>query len=627
MRQTLYTLTRQPHASGSDANLELANFISKVYSDSGLAVYKSNFTGFIKYPTEVSVEVKGLVNYKCKLKEECVPEDPTSCHPNITSPYIAYTGGGFADGGLVYVNYGREEDYAYLEQNRISVLGTIVIARYGHIFRGNKAHLAEKYGARGLLIYSDPADDAKGPVYPEGPWRAPTSIQGGSAHYLSLCPGDPLRVDICNVTSPEDLMPSIPVHALSYDDAQHLLMGLVKSPAPPSWQGGLPFRYNIQSDETTVEMFIKTNTYNASLVNVHGILRGEVTDKFLIVGAHRDAWSFGAVDPGSATSVITEVVKALGELYKKGWKPKRTIYFMSWDGEEQGQLGSSYWVESNENMLRSGALAYFNLDTAVSGPFFASSATPSLASMIRNATKFVNDPTLHEPIYNIWDKNVKILGSGSDFTSFLDYMGIPSSDIRYTSKYYGVYHSSYDSFHWMEKFGDPGFKRHKAVSQVLGLMIMAFSDRQIVPYNFTEYGQALTDMHKFTVDNLNSKNGSSEVSLNRLNLLIKEFLNTSIAVHNHVNSKTNLTNAASEKINDIFMKIERQFIGRGLPGRGYYKHVVQAPGLNTGYGAHVLPGINDSIDKKDWALANRETRVVEERVKSAETLLRSILLI
>lgn len=625
LRDTLFKLTRSPHMSGSQENFELAQTVAKEYVQSGLHTFQTNYNGYIKLPEEVHIELTSPHKYTCKLKEECVPTDPTSCHPNITSPHIAYTADGHAKAPLVYVNYGRVEDFEKLKAVGVNITGKIAIARYGYIFRGNKAYNAEKNGAIGLIIYSDPGDDAKGPVYPEGPWRSPTSIQGGSAHYLSLCPGDPMRLKSCNVSKLTDLIPSIPVHPLSYGDAEPLMRSLNKNPAPSSWQGGFSFPYYIDSNHTIVDFSMKTKQLDISLVNVHGFLKGTSTDKFVIVGSHRDAWSFGAVDPGSATSIIIEVANALGNLAKRGWKPRRSIYFMSWDGEEQGQLGSSYWVESNEELIRSGALAYFNLDTAVSGPFFSSSATPSLASMIRNITKFVNDPTLHEPIYNIWDRNVKILGSGSDFTSFLDYMGIPSSDVRYTSKFYGVYHSSYDSFHWMDNFGDPGFKRHKAISQVLGLMTMTFADARIIPYNFTEYGYRLLEMYNFTVNNLESKDGSNLVNLSRLQFVIQEFLNTSMTVHNFVTNRPNLDDTQCEAVNNIFMMLERQFLGPGLPGRRYYKHIVQAPGMNTGYGAHFFPGINDSIDNKNWASARQETRIAEERIISAQLLLKSVL--
>lgn len=624
MRSHLERLTLNPHETGSQENSLLADYFLNEISSSGLETFKTKYSGYLKYPSNVSIELISPFYFKAKLKEKCEDVDKTSCHPDISPPYIAYSGEGDVESSVVYVNYGRIEDFEYLRKQNISVKGKIVIARYGMIFRGNKAMLAQKYGASAILIYSDPYDDVKGPYFPYGPWRSPTSVQRGSAHFLSLCPGDPMRIDICNVTSHNDLIPHIPVHPLSYSDAEPILRSLNLNRAPDTWQGGLPFVYHIESNSTVLRLSIKTKETNLPLINGHAFLKGKNSTLNIIVGSHRDAWTLGAVDPGSATSIIIEVAKTLGELKKRGWIPKRSVYFMSWDGEEQGQLGSSYWVESNEEKISKTTAAYFNLDTAVSGPFFHSSATPSLVNLIRNVTHYVFDPTLFQPICDIWDGDVKILGSGSDFTSFLDYLGIPSSDVRYTSKYYGVYHSAYDGLYWMENFGDPGFKRHKAIAQVLGLMIMRFIDSNIFPFDFTVYGLKLREMLRFTINNAKEKGVDKFLNFDKLNQTIEYFYNISFEAKQYLSDTTRFSESDADKINDILLNIERQFLGKGLPGRRYYKHIVQAPGLNTGYGAHFFPGINDPIDNYDWKTAQYEIDIAKDRIHNAADMLKSV---
>lgn len=625
LKNHLQTFTSNPHESGSHENVILADYWLNQISSAGIETFKSNYTGYLKYSSQVSVELISPSYYKAKLKEKCEELDKTSCHVKIIPPFIAYSAGGDVQSSIVYVNYGRVEDFDYLKQHNISVEGKIVLARYGRIFRGNKVMHAEQRGASAILIYSDPDDDGRGPYFPHGPWRSPTSVQRGSGHYVSLCPGDPMRTKICNVSSHQELIPKIPVHPLSYSDAEPFLRSLKKTRAPESWQGGLPFEYYIESNNAVAKVSVKTKEVSIPLINGHAFLRGKNTTSNIIVGSHRDAWTLGAVDPGSSSSIIVEVAKALGSLKKRGWMPKRSVYFMSWDGEELGQLGSAYWVESNEAMISKTTAAYFNLDTAVSGPFFHSSATPSLAKTIRNVTSYVYDTTLYEPIYDVWDRNVNILGSGSDFTSFLDYLGVPSSDVRYTSKFYGVYHSAYDGFYWMENFGDPGFKRHKAIAQVLGLMIMKFVDSTILPFDFSEYGLRLKEMLNFTINNSKQKGGENILNFKQLNQVIEEFYKISNDVNGYLVDQSKFSENDADTINDILTRIERQFLGKGLPGRGYYKHIVQAPGISTGYGAHFFPGINDPIDQIDWITAQKEINVASERIYSAAALLKTIL--
>jgi N-acetylated-alpha-linked acidic dipeptidase len=393
------------------------------------------------------------------------------------------------------------------------VKGKIVIARYGKSFRGVKAKVAEENGALGLIIYSDPMDDGymKGDVYPRGPWRPEEAVQRGSIYYMFEYPGDPLTpgypaLKDAKRIPPESAksLPKIPTMPVSYKIARKILENLSGLNVPEGWQGGLPFAYHIGPGPAKVKMKIKSDWKVRRIKNVIAELKGFVEpEKKIILGNHHDAWVYGAVDPNSGTSVMLETARALSELVKSGWKPKRSILFCAWDAEEYGLIGSTEWVEENLKDLSENAIVYINIDAAVSGKNFGASSVPSLDNFIQEVIKNVNDPESGNSIfYEMWlrqnkenrkkynpdSAKVKIgrLGSGSDYTAFLDYAGIPSIDLSFSGNY-GVYHSQLDNFYWMKNFGDPSFKYHETMVKIVGLMLMRLSSCDYLPFDYFDY--------------------------------------------------------------------------------------------------------------------------------------------
>ncbi|RCI02109.1 hypothetical protein CU098_000808, partial [Rhizopus stolonifer] len=589
--------------------------------------------------------------YEAKLTEDPIDEDETSHDPNTVPTFHGYSKNGTAQGRVVYANYGRLEDFEFLKTQGIQLNGTIALVRYGGSFRGLKVRAAEVYGCSGVLIYSDPIDD--GPLnkseengnpaesYPKGPWRSPSSAQRGSVLYLSLLAGDPLTpgypaLENATRVDPEEGLAKIPSLPLSWEDALPLLkatQGLgVKG---KDWTGGLDVDYS--SGPTEGEAILVNHIENkvTPIWNVIGRIEGsEEPEKVIVLGNHRDAWVYGAVDPSSGSAALLELARVLGELVKRGWRPRRTILLASWDAEEYGLVGSTEWVEDNRDWLDKQAVVYINVDTAVSGPHFETNASPSLNRLIYQVASLVSDPRTGGSIYDAWSADhglekppVGQLGSGSDFVAFLDHVGIASINLAFKGDY-GVYHSNYDSFHWMEKFGDPEFKYHKAIVQVWGLLALRLADSLILPFSPLDYAVELVDY----VDQLNSYSvyqldvladsvqvlkkvaGDFERRVERLAQRLTDY-NSNAQIPTWLQKKL-------KKINDRLTYFERDLTdAEGIPGRTWFKHVVYAPGLWTGYSSQVFPAIVDSIDAhNDSLVAHTEERAAKSIRRAAKGL-------
>ncbi|HYP52518.1 MAG TPA: M28 family metallopeptidase, partial [Pyrinomonadaceae bacterium] len=515
-REHLRRLTAEPHLAGTREGQRVALYIRDQLRLAGLAAELREYQVLLAYPRRPSVvELVAPRRERLPLRESVVAQDPTSAHPRIVPLFNGYSASGDVTAPLVYVNYGLPDDYAALKRIGVDVRGRVCIARYGRSFRGVKAKVAEEHGARALIIYSDPADDGymQGVTYPRGPWRPPASAQRGSVQYIFEYPGDPLTPGVAAVPGASRLtlaqatnVPRIPVQPVSYADARRLLEPLRGPLRPRGFQGGLPFPYHVGGTADVRVRVVTDMTFETrSIYNVEARLEGaQEPDRWVVLGNHHDAWVFGAVDPNSGTTAMLEVGRALGELVRRGWRPRRTIILCAWDAEEYGLVGSTEWAEQHAAELREKAVAYVNMDAAVSGSNFGAASVPSLWKLLRAATRDVRDPRTRKSIYEAWqarsrdaeltdaeaatdtpiaEARIGSLGSGSDYTPFLQHLGVAAIDMGFGGDY-GVYHSAYDSFHWMAKFGDPKFEYHTASAQIWGTVALRLAEAPALPFDY-----------------------------------------------------------------------------------------------------------------------------------------------
>jgi N-acetylated-alpha-linked acidic dipeptidase len=647
-REHLRYYTSNPHLAGTPEDYEQAVYTRDQFRKSGIAADLVEYRVLLPYPKERVVELvrPEAARFRASLAEESVAEDPTSTHPRIVPVFNGYSASGEVTAELVYVNYGLPEDYDKLQELGVDVKGKIAIARYGRSFRGVKAMVAEERGAVGVLIYSDPADDGymKGDVYPKGPWRSAPSAQRGSVQFLSIYPGDPLTPGVGATAEAKRLsidqaknIPHIPVQPLSYRDAAPLLQALEGKNVPTGWQGGLPFAYHTGPGPAVVHVKIEMEFQVRPIWNVIGRIEGAVEpDRLVILGNHRDAWVFGAVDPNSGSSTLLEVARGFGELLKQGWKPRRTIILASWDGEEFGLLGSTEWVEQHAPMLRAQAVAYLNVDSAVSGKNFGASASPSLASLVRQTARDITDPASGQSLYDSWRQRPRVregrpedqaeseprvgrLGSGSDYTPFLQHLGIAAVDFGFGGDY-GVYHSIYDSFHWMEKFGDPTFAYHQTAAQMWGLIALRLADADVLPFDYMEYAKQLQNYVQEIEASLDKPRDNLDLTPLRRAIELFSAAARLAQAETHRARNPAATSTIRRDLNDRLMLTERAFIDpQGLPRRPWYKHTVYAPGLYAGYAAEVFPGLVQAIKEKNWQEARAQVERLGQAIERAAT--------
>lgn len=670
-REHLRRLTAEPHVAGTKEDYATALYVRDQIRGFGLSSELKEYEVLLPYPSQPSiVELASPIRERLTVKEEAIAEDPSSSNSKIIPLFNGYSPSGDVTAPLVYVNYGLPPDYEALKKLGVEVKGKIAIARYGNSFRGVKAKVAEDNGAVGLIIYSDPADDGymQGDVYPKGPWRPASSAQRGSVQFLFQAPGDPLtpgrpsvpgvsRLKIEEVTG----LPRIPVQPISYGDARRLLEPLRGPVRPKDFQGGLPFPYHVGGTEY-VRVHLKTQMdYQVRKIwNVISRIDGdEEKDRWVIMGNHRDAWTFGAVDPNSGTTAMLESARAFGSLLKKGWKPRRTILLCSWDGEEYGLLGSTEWAEENADELKRKAVAYLNVDSAVSGPNFGASSVPSLWKLIRAATRDIKDPKTGQTIYQQWqdrareqlpdpeltnaeagsdtriaEARIGALGSGSDFTPFLQHLGIPSSDMGFGGDY-GVYHSAYDSFHWMTHFGDPTFAYHVTAARLWGTVAMRLADAPGLSLDYRDYASQIRDFYNESMKTAKRRNladfdeqpmtQAMQNFANEAELVEKARLEAVVEIERtrvEANDRHPRAIARLQRINEALISAERSFTdGRGLRGRTWYTHQIYAPGIYTGYAAQPLPDFRQALDDRNKSnAAEALARILEAINRATETL-------
>ncbi|CAJ2500171.1 Uu.00g030240.m01.CDS01 [Anthostomella pinea] len=691
--------TAGPHLAGK--NLSQAEWTRDRWNEWGIASDIAVYETYINYPVDhrLALLEKSKSNdseaeawkvaFEATLREDVLEDDPTTQLDDSIPTFHGYSASGNVTGSFVYVNYGTYWDFEDLVKANVSLEGKIAIARYGGIFRGLKVKRAQELGMIGCVLFGDPGDDREMTeqngyeAYPDGPARNPSSVQRGSVQFLSVAPGDPTTPGYPSKPgvprAPVDgAIPSIPSLPISYLEALPILKALnghgpLAKDFSEYWtrNTGLGYKgveYNIgPSPDDIVLNLVNDQEYTITpLWDVIGIINGTIPDEVIVVGNHRDAWiAGGAGDPNSGSAVINEAIRSFGEALEKGWKPLRTIVFASWDGEEYGLIGSTEWVEEYLPWISAANVAYINVDIGVANKGFSASAAPLMHKLLYEVTALVPSPNQTvkgQTVRDTWDGKIRTMGSGSDFTAFQDYAGVPSLDMGFGGDQPGApvyhYHSNYDSYHWMSEFGDPGFEYHKAMAQLLGLAVAKIADTPLVALNATDYATALkqyvekveskletaqpelsSDVEVFEFrartagTEVKGDPAAFEVSLARLQQSIGEMKAAAIKLDAKA---AKLAEEANEHIpwwkwikkikllhhirftNTKYKNIERAFLYQGgLDGRPWFKHVVFAPGLWTGYAGAVFPGLQESIDNKDFVNAMKWVDIIDGCIKTA----------
>ena len=657
-RQHLRILTQAPHVAGTPEDKATADYVAQKFREAGLETKIVEYKIWINYPKEISVDVTAPADVHMHgPTRERVAGDPYQDDSRVLTPFSGMSPSGDVEAEVLYANYATPADFQRLAEMKIDVRGKIVIARYGQNYRGVKAELAHEYGAAGLILYSDPADDGRGrgPVYPNGPWRPATGVQRGSINAIWQFPGDVTTPGVASVPDlpaskrikPENsaAMAKIPTTPISSADATPILEHLGGPSAGSNWKGGLPFDYHIGPGPVRVKLHLAQDFQFRTIWDVIGSVRGSSwPDAVVVAGNHRDAWVYGAVDPNSGTAAMLEAVHGLGELLKSGWKPKRTIVFGSWDAEEEGLIGSTEWGEQHPDLERT-AVAYFNTDMAVSGPKFGAAAVPSLKQFVREVTKAVPDPsggtvydnwktlssagalktdgretstsTYRPPLARSSDVPVSDLGSGSDFTVFLEHLGISSTDVGSVGDY-GEYHSAFDNFAWFTKFGDPTFAHEQKMARIFGLEIIRMADADVLPYDFAQYGKEVGDY-------IAEAQKRAEAVFAERSPGFKPALTAArrLAIAGeHVAALQKDPSRDSAGLNGNLVRADRALLlSSGLPGRPWFRHAIYAPGKRAGYAAAVIPGVNDSIDEMDVPELQRQLAALRLALDHAASIL------
>ncbi|AMV36703.1 M28 family metallopeptidase [Planctomyces sp. SH-PL62] len=673
-RRWLRTLTAEPHPAGTPADERTATFVRDRLREWGWSAEIVPYEVLLNYPSAPpTLALDRPEPLDLDLEEKPIADDKDSANSAAFPAFHGYGISGTASGQVVYANYGRPEDFKALEGLGIDVRDKVVLCRYGAIFRGLKVLNAQRRGAKGILIYSDPGDDgfAKGDVYPDGPFRPESAVQRGSVLFLSLSPGDPSTPHGPSIPGADRLpfdarfgfplqweegvetwekktglkraeyfatIPSLPI---GYGAANEILTRLAGANAPGGWQGGLPVSYHVGPGPAELTMTVSTEYKVRTIWNVIAKLPGAVEpDRWVMLGNHRDAWVHGAVDPGSGTAATLEACRTLGQAVKDGWKPRRTVVYASWDAEEYGLVGSTEWAEQFADEVDRKAALMLNVDSAVSGPDLDMGGVPSLRDLVLGSAAAVTDPRSGRSLRDGWLEarraawvgssplvltdpfwardgeapapsgfvpQLAALGSGSDYTAFLDHLGVPALDVGFEGRY-GVYHSIYDDFAWMEKHGDPEFLTHATAAKLYVTILMRAAGADVLPFRFTPYADALRSY----VDDLRLLRArqarkapapTADEGFEGLTTLADAVLALGAEakrLDEALDALGKQDGARPEKLealNEALARIERAFLlPDGLAGRPWFKHAVYAPGLTTGYACWPLPAVREAIE-------------------------------
>ena len=676
LRDYMKRLSARPHHVGSPYDKDNAEWILSKFKEWGLNAHIENFDVLFPTPKERVVELLEPTKFVAKLQEPAVPVDPTSGQQSEQLPtYNAYSIDGDVTAPLVYVNYGVPDDYEKLDRLGVLVKGAIVIARYGESWRGIKPKVAAEHGAVGCIIYSDPRDDGyfEGEVFPQGAWRPKDGVQRGSVMDMPTYPGDPLTPGVGATPDSKRLalkdvktLTKIPVLPISYGDAQPLIAALKGPVVPKEWRGALGNTYHVGPGPAKVHLRVQSSWDTKRLYDVIAKIPGSTyPNEWIVRGNHHDAWVNGAQDPVSGTVALMEEARTFGELLKQGWKPKRTIIYCVWDGEEPGLLGSTEWAEAHADELREHAVAYINTDANGRGYLFAL-GSHTLEKFANGVARDIEDP---EKKITLWkrrqlkniadaktpedrqeirqraDLRIAALGSGSDYTAFLDHLGIASLNLGFGDEDGGgIYHSIYDDFYWYTHFSDTDFSYGRALAQISGTAVMRLADADLLPYDFTDFADTI---HKY-LDELQKLLKDKQDKIREQNQEIEDGVFTATAdpkeksvpppregvppflafapLQNAADALTRsaeryqtaldkVTKNGGLALGGVFLKAvnahllqsERKLTSPdGLPGRPWFRHMIYAPGFYTGYGVKTIPGVREAIEQKKWKEAEEQ---------------------
>jgi len=631
VRQMSHDLSAVPHMAGTPAQATTRDYVLDKMKSWGIDAWSKEYTVYIPQPDTVAAWIISGGGRTTRLN---LAEPGTG--PQVP-PFNGYTGDGNVTADVVYVNYGLIEDYKTLDSLGVSVSGKIVLARYGRSFRGIKAREAQKRGAVGLIVYSDPQDDGyfRGDVYPKGPMRNADGIQRGS---MMNGNGDPTTPSWSSVEGarrvPEDSLdiPKIPIIPLSYGNARRFLEPMTGPPVPQSWQGGLPFHYHVGPGSARARLHVKSERGERGfhkIWNTIGMIRGtRWPDEWVVVGGHRDAWGPGARDNVSGTVSVLETARAFATLARDSMRPARTVVFATWDAEEWGLIGSTEWVEELEDTLRAHVVAYINEDGTFSGPNFGGGGSPSLKPLFRASAQAVPDPTGPGTVYDVWLKKnngdtTKLtmgnLGGGSDFSGFYHHVGIPSGGIGFDGPD-GIYHSMYDSYDWMTRFGDPGYKAHRAGSQLVAVIMGRLANSDLLPLDYAAFGTEMTTLVSQLDSGIAKKQWTASVSTQALKDALDRF--TAVAKAFNAARPATVDSAKAERVNQALMQVERRLTRpEGLVSRPWFKSLQFAADLDNGYATMAFPSVNEAIRYADAATANKELTDLVTRIDQARAAL------
>ncbi|HET6764534.1 MAG TPA: M20/M25/M40 family metallo-hydrolase, partial [Longimicrobiaceae bacterium] len=627
------TLSERTHVAGTPQQAVTRDYVLDRMREWGLQTETRSYTVWMPHATEVRVWRVSPDAKELDTAEPPIPGDSTSALAQYP-PANGSSAAGDVRGEVVYVNYGLISDYARLDSLGVSVRGKVAIARYGRSFRGIKAREAERHGAVGLIIYSDPADDgyAQGDVYPEGPMRPEHGLQRGSVFNGD---GDPSTPGYASTRGAKRIpqasmeVPHIPVVALSYGNAAELLRGVRGKDAPAGWQGGLPFRYHVGAGPVQARIAVKTDSATAAykeIWNTYGTIRGsELPDQVVVIGAHRDAWGPGAADNVSGVTSVLEAARAVAEAARAGNRPRRTIVFATWDAEEWGLVGSTEYVEEDSARLRNGAVAYFNQDVTANGPRFTGGGAPSLRALLRDVARAVPSPEGEGTVYSAWRRTAGVAadsaepsmgdpGGGSDFAGFYNHLGIPISEWGFGGSG-GVYHSQYDAQGWMTKFGDPGYKRQTASARIGAAMVLRMANAEVLPYDYVEFARTLRRYLPGLDSAMTARGwgaGSAPVrgALDRMERAAVTWAGVRDGA-----LAAGLRRDHRERANRALLGVERALTRpSGLKNRPWFRNLIYAADVDNGYSTMVFPGVGEAVRGGDRRQAELELGDLAARI-------------
>lgn len=624
-REHSRALSKEPHVAGTPAQTRTRDYVIEQMKAMGIETESRGYDVWLPHATGVKVWRMGRDTAELNLVEPAIAGDAVT----QLTPYPTVNGSsaaGVGEGQIVFVNFGLIEDYATLDSLGVSVKGKVVIARYGRSFRGIKAREAEKRGAVALMIYTDPLDDgfARGDVYPDGPMRPLEGVQRGSVFNGAgdpLTPGYAAKPGAPRIKVEDTELPKIPVVPISALNAQKLMQDLRGTEIPANWQGGMGMRYHVGPGPARAKVEVTTDAATAgtkTIWDTFGIIRGvEFPNEYVYIGGHRDGWGPGAADNVSGIVSVLESAKSVSDLIKKGWQPRRSIVFATWDAEEWGLVGSTEYVEDDSLKLMQGAVAYFNQDVAAQGPSFGGGGTPSMRGVLRDVLQTIPNPAGMGSLYDAWKTSSGIRdtasppmgdpGGGSDFAGFYNHLGIPIAEWGFGGPA-GTYHSTYDTFAWMEKFGDTDFKYHAAAARIGATMVVRMADADILPYDYVEFANTMRRYLPALRRGFAMKGWDTTAiaplgtAINKLQQSAQQF-----AVVRDSMLRNTLPKATRENTNKSLLKVERAFTRpSGLKARPWYRNLIYVADIDNGYSNMNFPGVNEAVRAGNGDLAKAE---------------------